>query len=246
MCFVKSINYCTYRITQFVRTTIIFSIFFFLFIPHSFSQIVEQDFSTLQAEFWVEQYRFPSLDDPQEITNDDLFSERITELLEQARVYFSAMIFGYNFTYVPLDRRREVEEFFEIEPIYQIRWGDPSLEYLDTRITNNDVFMRFRYFPKDYERDRLYSWDRISQADSQGVGSVFYGPRASVRQEALEEAVKQAIRNYARTVIATKPKEIQGIFVLSEAPRSYVLGADFVTEVKIRLQIDSVLSYQNF
>ena len=54
------------------------------------------------------------------------------ELLEEGRVLFSAMIYGWTFTYIPGDLARQVKESFTLTPVAEIPWGSARLVVRET------------------------------------------------------------------------------------------------------------------
>jgi hypothetical protein len=47
--------------------------------------------------------------------------------LQEAALFFSAQIYGWSFYYDVGERARGIEEVFELNPLGEIRWGDPRL-----------------------------------------------------------------------------------------------------------------------
>ncbi len=68
------------------------------------------------------------------------------------------MIYGFKFKYVPGDKRRGVEEFFEIKPIQTISWGDPQLIVRLSRQVENRDWYSFKYYTEDYMKSWIMYW----------------------------------------------------------------------------------------
>ena len=75
-------------------------------------------------------------------------------ILEEARAFFSAMIYGYRFSYTPYDKRRGVADSFELTPLAEIRWGDPRLRILEVEKRGNRMYGRVSYHMADYQLAR--------------------------------------------------------------------------------------------
>lgn len=210
------------------------------------------DFSQLQGTFWVDRDRLNSYDRPfaEQAPAPDVRSneESILILLELSRQWFSGIIYGFDFSYQPSDKARQVQEIFTLEPVYQIPWGDRGLEYLGAIEEERRIEIRFRYHTKDYEIARLQGWYGSSFPGSSARGaSADHGDLRS-REESLKAAVKEAIRSYFRTVIFNKPREITGRVALREMPRSFPDGGQIHSFVNITIDSDRVKirTYQEF
>ena len=212
------------------------------------AQDVYPDFSQLQGIFWVERgyqnsYNAPLADQYlAERSNDEV----TLDLLELSRQWFSGIIYGYDFYYRPLDRTREVEEIFTLDPVYQIPWGDSGLEYIGYTEEDQKVEMAFRYFPREYEISRLRGWRSSSFPNSAGQASTPDHTNFQSRIDSFEEAVKQALRNHFRAVTFNKPREITGRVALFSMPRSFATSGEIYTSLKIIIDTDSLVAYSQF
>lgn len=208
------------------------------------------DFSQLQGTFWVDRDRLNSYDRPFAEQAPDVRSdeESILILLELSRQWFSGIIYGFDFSYQPSDRARQVQEIFTLEPVYQIPWGDRGLEYLGAIEEERRIEIRFRYHTKDYEIARLQGWYGSSFPGSSARGAATDHGDLRSREESLKAAVKEAIRSYFRTVIFNKPREITGRVALREMPRSFPDGGQIHSFVNITIDSDRVKirTYQEF
>ncbi len=207
-----------------------------------------RDFSQVKGVFWINRshinaYSIALPDQNLEYRADE---EYVTDLLELARQWFSGMIYGYDFVYRPSDVARNVEEFFSLTPIFQIPWGDPSLEYTGYYEENEKIEMGFRYFTRNYEQARLRGWSSVRLVNIQGDASTRDRTDIRSREESFDEAVKQALRNYFRQVVPNKPKSISGSLALTEMPRSFADGGMVHSSVRIVIDVDEVEAWENF
>jgi hypothetical protein len=167
-------------------------------------------------------------------------------LLEEARILLSAMIYGYRFVYTPSDSLRGVEELFELDPVAEIPWGDPRLQILFTEEQGNRLYAKIAYTLAEHQHGRRSSWASNVIPISGGMGeeSVFRGQ--SARLDAYRDAVKQAIKEYARTRYLNKPKELRGDVLLWAEPYTVISQGAYTTQVSIKLRLDSHTPYRIF
>jgi len=61
--------------------------------------------------------------------------------LDEAAYLFSAMIYGWSFSYVPGEAARQLEEILELEQLGSIQAGDPALRVTDVSIRDMRLWM---------------------------------------------------------------------------------------------------------
>ncbi|GAB4366511.1 MAG: hypothetical protein Kow009_03290 [Spirochaetales bacterium] len=179
----------------------------------------------LNEEFWYEYqpevwgWNADELNNPipdlQAFTREELFHR----ILEEARYVLSGMVYGYTFSYTPYDKSRKVEEEFLLEPYRWIQKGDPNLSVAGVRVEGSRMYVRIRYLLRDFQeswyqglRSNLYP-----ATSGEGEAPFYDGPEG--RMKAIQEGVKNAIREYARTILYNKPRTLKGLIVLDAAPR---------------------------
>jgi len=167
-------------------------------------------------------------------------------ILEEARVYLSAMIYGYRFSYTPYDRSRRVEERFEITPIAEIPWGDSSLEIIEVIRQGNRMLGKVAYTLADHQRSRRNAWSSNTHPFSAGRGGESVLSGVSGKIAAFERSIKEAVRGYARKRVFNKPREINGEVLLWEEPRVTIDSGDYVSTVRIKLFIRELIPYSVF
>ena len=125
------------------------------------------------------------------------------EMLEEARIILSSMIYGYSFSYIPQDNARGVEDWFVLEPTEEIDWGDPQLEILQCERIENRVFCKILYNLSEYQFARRSSWysNTIPYTTGQGQDDYFIG------QSAKLSSINDAIKEADTIIFATAHKE---------------------------------------
>jgi len=167
-------------------------------------------------------------------------------LLEEARILFSGMVYGWTFLYTPGDRERRVEESFLLTPIAEIPWGSPRLAVRETEVAELKLFARISYTLNDDELARRMSWEGNSAAVSTGRGTanVFKGPAEKLAS--LRDAIRDAVQNHLSTRVLNKPREIMGEIVLWEDPYTIVRAGTYTTTARIKLQVQEIVPYRIF
>jgi hypothetical protein len=167
-------------------------------------------------------------------------------VLEEGRVLFSAMVYGYTFLYTPSDAARKVAERFELVPVAEIPWGAVGVSVMETMEEDGRLYARLSYVLSGSELKRRESWESSAVAKSagSGEGSLFKGYRDKIT--ALDNAIKNAIREYLRTRILNKPREIRGEVILWEDPRTIVRAGVYVTTAAVKLRVTEIVPYRIF
>lgn len=158
----------------------------------------------------------------------------------------SGLVFGWDFEYVPYDKRRNVKEFFEIKPKYKIEIDDQFLN-----ITNLTPAYPYLYCYAEYTSDNLVTkrqetWASVTYKTVQGKGT---GERSDEVQgifNAYINATKDAIRRYAQTLTKNKPKEIRGQILIKNNPRLFMTSGRFHASLEMYIHITEIISYELF
>ncbi len=193
----------------------------------------------LEHEFWIELE--PVAQPTEEYPLDR--REAAERVLEEARYVYSAMVFGMRFRYVPLDLARRIDEEFELSPVSELPWGDPAIRVRESRRAEGRLWARVRYTLREHELRRLNAWasSRVPVAAGRGEASLLGGWTA--KREAIEDAMRLAIREHVRARVYNKPREIRGRLALYEPPRVFLRSGSYVAQVRVRLEIEAVEPY---
>ncbi|WP_253677591.1 hypothetical protein [Treponema sp. OMZ 788] len=141
-------------------------------------------------------------------------------------------------------KKRNVEEYFELKTVFK-----PSSENI--KVTDLKVQYPYCYSWAEYGIPESYAghfnlWTKNAHKTIKGRG---HGDRFDELQgvyDAYTEAVKNAVRQYARTFLKNKPKEIRGAVLIKSPPRLFVESGLFKAELELYIQIDEVIKYTVF
>lgn len=166
--------------------------------------------------------------------------EGARRLLEEARYIFSGMLYGFHFEYEPGDSRFEIEDQFSMTPIAEIPFGDPALSIVQTRMEKKRLIVRIRYDMVPFQQARLEGWDSNMFPSASGLGEASFYKGQGQRIKAVEEGVRQALRNHLRARVYDRPQRVSGDLVFEKAPRILLDEGLFKAVVQVRLNIREI------
>jgi hypothetical protein len=170
--------------------------------------------------------------------------------LQEAALYYSAMIYGWSFHYDIGERARGIAEDFGVfEPMGEIRWGDPRLSVTD--VTRNDTKLRVwtDYRMSDIQQKRIQLWRTGTVRNAQAMGYCpMEGPSPEsgwldIRHAVLKDAARSAVRAMLRASERNRPKEATGYISLASFPRFYIDSGRWAASVRFRVQINEVVPF---
>jgi hypothetical protein len=171
--------------------------------------------------------------------------------LEEAAMHYSAMIYGWSFSYDIGEKARGIEEKLELSPLGLILWGDPRLQATDAEFRDQKLCLWTDYRLDESQKRRAALWraDRMRSIQGRGIGPLGMplpagadedggadentsvgsgGPGADntwlgYKRRSLEDAARVAIRAMLRGSERNRPKEAKGFIALAAFP---VYGID--------------------
>ncbi len=170
----------------------------------------------------------------------------VRRLLDEAIFVFSGMVYGFRFTYVPADPARRVAEQLDLDPYATIVWGDPRLEILQTWVVRDRLYARVYYTVDEAQTGWYRAWRSAANASSQGTGIAPFIGGPSVKPDATHDAIRVAVRNYARSIEPNRPRRVTGAVMISEPPVVGIRAGNYEASLSVLLQIDSVSRYDHY
>lgn len=174
---------------------------------------------------------------------EQIFSYAINRTKELSPFLLSGMIYGFNFEYTPSDKRRNVSEYWDFTLIKEINKSTNQLEYKNPLVEDNKLIC-WVYCDRTLEQVAEYKhWTSIVYPKVKGIGKASVENGFDSIKEACSQAAKQAVREYWRTMIKNKPKEISGKLLLVENPRIYIKNGEYVVDLDFFMETDKIISY---
>jgi len=171
--------------------------------------------------------------------------------LEEAAVFFSAMIYGWSFNYEVGERARQLAEHLELTPVALIQAGDPGLKVTDTEIRDMRLRVWTDYHLNDIQQRRMQAWRGGTVRNAQAVG---YGPSfieeypgwLELKKAALEDAARAALRAMLRGSERNRPREVTGFISLAAFPRYFIESGRWAAAARFRVQIVEIIPFSAY
>ena len=169
--------------------------------------------------------------------------------LEEAALLYSAMIYGWSFHYDVGEKARKIDEKMELEPAGEIRFGDPGLRAAAVEVRDSLLWVSIDYYLTGAQQRRVSAWRTGTIRNAQAIG---YGPVGSmeefpgwlaVKQEALEDAARSALRAMLRGGERNRPKEVTGFISLASFPRYFIESGRWAAAARFRVQISEIVPF---
>jgi len=153
--------------------------------------------------------------------------------LEEAALYYGAMIYGWSFYYDVGERARNIEEKLELTPLGRVNSDDPRLEITEVQVKDLHVYLWSDYRPDTAQRNRLLKWKAGTVKTAQAYGE---SPLED-KYKALEDAARAAIRAMLRGSERNRPKEVTGYISLAAFPRYWMEKGHWAANGRFRIEI---------
>lgn len=167
-------------------------------------------------------------------------------LIELSKTIMEGMVYGWKFSYIPFDRRREVAEEFELTPCQAIMPSDSRLSVTDLRSQYPYLYCWAEYRVTDAIALHSMEWLRINYVTAKGFGSAERKLEIDGVRQAYREAALAAVREYLRKTIKNKPKMVRGEMLIKDNPLLSVSGGKFTAQLTVYLYIREVIPYEVF
>jgi len=183
--------------------------------------------------------------------------------LEEAALFFSAQIYGWSFHYDVGERARGIEEIFELTPLGEIRWGDPSLYVTNAHFENRDfrftshqladvLTVWLDYRPSNIQARRLEMWKMGTVRTAQAIG---YGPLGgprdnsdwiTIKKATLEDSARAAVRAMLQGQERNRPKEVTGFISLQTFPSFWIDAGRWAAQARFRVDIKEIIPFSAY
>lgn len=178
---------------------------------------------------------------------ESIFSYPVSQLKKTAPFIISGMVYGWNFVYVPSDKARGVEEYFEVTEIQSFEPFENLINY--TKPTIEDTLRLHCWC--EYKRDKYqlqnYSlWNAIQHPVIRGRGYGKVSDGFEGYKNAAKDALKNAVREHYRKIVKNKPKEITGSVLIKDIPVTGVVSGKYVINLDFFLEYGRIIEYSTY
>lgn len=223
--------------------------FFIFSIIHKIPLFAQNDPSSnlLRFPLWFVIEEAPSVSTPR-APDEKIHANAVQNIKILAPFLIEGLVYGWRFSYTPSDKLRGVSEYFEMEPVITINPNDVALNYTDVRLSkdtkNLECWIEYNLTERMIAERKRWESGSYPRIQGQGADSIFNGTDGI--KKACELALKSAVRNYARTLIKNKPKEIQGTVLLTDFPHYYIDSGKYTIDLDFFLFVSRIVEYTQF
>ncbi|MGP1437757.1 MAG: hypothetical protein ACTTKH_01650 [Treponema sp.] len=167
-------------------------------------------------------------------------------LQEVSNFLLIGMSYGWEFSYTPSDKRREVKETFEIKPIQELKIKKEEIDIKEVRVKYPYIYCWAEYNLSSEEILRHASWQGLKYKTIKGLGEGLRKNETEGVKTAYREAIKKAIITHAKKIEKNKPKEIIGEVLIKDSPRLFCASGLFKAEIELYINIKEIVPYTAF
>src|SRR5574344_2695643 len=244
-----------------ISFSFLFAVLIFTQASFEFSQEAQQD-KQLRIELWAELDAYPGLVLSDTLENqssqnskstessnsnkNSIYEYAVSRLKEIAPFIMGGMINGWTFDYTPSDKIRSVDEYFSYSPVQEFNQKVNPLEYKKIEVIDGNLDC-WVYCNRTKEQQLAYgAWTSIKNPKIHGTGQGSIEEGFDGIKTAVENAIKDAVREYWRTLIKNKPKEIDGKVLLIKAPRIYVKSGKYTVDLDFFMETGRIIKYSYY
>jgi hypothetical protein len=176
--------------------------------------------------------------------SDNPWAYAAQKIRETAPFLIEGMVYGWDFSYTPSDIARSVAERFSFSPTRTLSEGEiAGIEYTDPREKNNRVSC-WVDFPLNESMARVKAhWNSVSYRKIKGKGFAPLMNGFDGIKQAASDALKNAVRQYARGLEKNKPKEIDGSVIIVGNPGIGINAGRYQVELEFYLELREIVPY---
>ena len=168
--------------------------------------------------------------------------------LQEVALLYSAMIYGWAFHYEVGERARGIQEVLELNPVAIIPFGDPGLRVTDTDLRGSQLWVWTDFHLTPAQQSRLQAWrmGTIRNAQAVGFGPAFLEENPgwlAVKNSALEDAARVALRTMLRGSERNRPREVTGFISLASFPRFFIDSGRWAASARFRVRIMEIVPF---
>lgn len=198
----------------------------------------------IRLPLWAQLDAYPGLEKPD--YDAGVFDYAIRQMKAITPFLLNGMVYGWEFDYTPSDRLRGVPEYFEAKEIRSFEAESKKIFYEQPWFDQSKV-----HCWANFERDEgmVQSWNQWADVKNpriMGIGGGKVSKGFDGIQEAAQNALKDAVRNYYRKILKNKPKQITGRVLINKIPAILINSGEYQLQLDFFLETGIIKEYQNF
>lgn len=178
--------------------------------------------------------------------NQGIFDHAIGQMKKLTPFLLNGMVYGWEFDYTPSDRLRGVPEYFEIKEIRSFDAEAKKIVYEKPWFDYSKVHCWANFERDDAMVDSYNHWADVKNPRILGLGGGKISKGFEGIQDAAQNAVKDAVRNYYRKILRNKPKQITGRVLINKIPAILINSGEYQLQLDFFLESGIIKEYQNF
>jgi hypothetical protein len=194
----------------------------------------------LRAEFWADVEPVAGVGDEWPVTPETARKR----ILDEAAWVFGGMIWGFEYRYTPYDKARGIAERFEIESLGGLKPELLSLAPGARRKTADEHRAFVEYRPDEALCALMSSYARAPWTGCQGIGRADMILGVKGRRAAYEDALREALRSYLRSVEPNKPRLVRGRVAFERPPDMAILNGCYTAQLRARAMVLETVPYK--
>jgi hypothetical protein len=169
--------------------------------------------------------------------------------LEDAAAAFAAMIYGWSFDYEIGETARRKADSFEWQPLGAIPFGDPRLRATDGKSENRVFSLWADYYLSESQERRVSVWKEGTRRRIQSSGhGPISGPegtdeRRQVKDAALKDAARAAVRSILRGDERNRPERAAGRIALDAFPVYAMRDGQWFCTAAFNIELNSLTAF---
>ena len=229
------------------KRVILSNLLLFLLSLTCITPVFAQSSSTGKIRFsmWAPLEAYPGTKEAA-LADDNVFSYPISRLKTTAPFFIEGMVCGWEFTYTPSDNIRNVSEHFEFAPLYSISSLKQTITYKEPWIQDNRLYCWVEYQCSPQVNAWRNAWQTSGYRKISGNGIGLLTDGFDGIKFAAQEALKTAVRDYARGITKNKPRKITGEVMISNAPVIGIKSGRYTVYLDFYLNINNIIWYNTY
>ena len=178
--------------------------------------------------------------------NQGIFDHAIGQMKKLTPFLLNGMVYGWEFDYTPSDRLRGVSEYFEVREIRSFDSESKKIHYEQPWFDQSKVHCWANFERDDGMVASWKQWADVRNPRILGIGGGRVSKGFEGIEEAAQNALKDAVRNYYRKILRNKPKQITGKVLINKIPAILIKSGEYQLQLDFFLETGIIKEYQNF
>lgn len=171
----------------------------------------------------------------------------VNRMKELSAFVLEGMLYGWTWEYTPSDKARKVADYFEFSQIHQFDENINKIKFEQPEIIDTSKLRCWVITERtEMQYLSLREWNSVKIPKIHGSGTGSLEKDFDGVKEAVQNAIKDAVREYFRTTIKNKPKELRGRVLLTGSPKIYIKQGRYFADLDFFMETDKIIMYTSY